>query len=58
MEHLINATVRLKDDVAAATGWPKGYGTVVDETETKARVQWPTAAGMAWVEKRDLLVLG
>ncbi len=50
MENLINATVRLRDR-------PNLYGTVVDETDDKARIRWGDGT-ISWEHKRDLLVLG
>jgi hypothetical protein len=57
----IASTVRRKSDApwsetASSTGWPKIYGTVDDQTDTKVRVQWPDGS-RSWEQKRDLDVL-
>ena len=61
-EDLIGLTVRREQDApwveaVTMTGWPKIYGVVVEETETKARIRWDDGL-LFWESKCDLVVLG
>lgn len=51
-QDLIGGLARVRD-----SGLGQPYGTVVDETIDKVKIQWPLG-GADWVHKRDIYFLG